>query len=133
VSGAAISGDDADYGLGNFELAARWHFVSPSRALVPFLEIGYGGRAVVQEDALLFDDFGNPFQGDVSLAGRAFAFGGGLQYHVTPSVALGGSLKWTTGEFSSVQLDDVSVDGFEIDATTARLNLGFTWYPVARR
>jgi hypothetical protein len=28
-----------------------------------------------------------------------------------------------------VHINDVSVDGFEIDATTARFNLGFTWYP----
>ena len=37
------------------------------------------------------------------------------------------------GEFSRVQFDNVSVDGFEIDATSARFNLGFTWFPMGGR
>jgi hypothetical protein len=40
VSGAAISSDGGDYGLGHAEIGGRWHFASPSRALVPFLEVG---------------------------------------------------------------------------------------------
>ena len=130
VSGAAISSDGGDYGLGQFELAGRWHFASPSRALVPFLEAGYVGRAVVQNDVVYFDDFGNSLAGDFSLLGNAIGFGGGLQYHVSPAMALGGSLKWTVGNFTTVKLDNVSVDGLDVKATTARLNLGFTWYPV---
>jgi hypothetical protein len=130
VSGAAISSDGGDYGLGNAEISGRWHFASPTRALVPFLEVGFAERAVVQNDVVYFDDFGNSLAGDFSLLGSAVAFGGGLQYHVSPTMALGGSLKWTVGSFSTVKLDNVSVDGLDISATTARVNLGFTWYPV---
>jgi hypothetical protein len=130
ASGAAIRTDIGDVGLGHFELGGRWHFASPTRALVPFLEVGFAGRAVVQEGVIYYDDFGNPLSGDFSLLGSGVAFGGGLQYHVSPSMALGGSLKWTVGDFTTVKLDNVSVDGLEIGATTARLNVGFTWYPV---
>jgi len=129
VSGAAIRSDGGDYGLGHVELSGRWHFASPTRALVPFLEVGYAARAVTQNGFVYVDDFGNILSGDFSLLGTGASFGGGLQYHVTPTMALGGSLKWTVGNFSTVKLDNVSVDGLDIRATTARLNLGFTWYP----
>jgi opacity protein-like surface antigen len=131
LSGAAISTDVGDVGLGHAELGARWHFANEARALVPFLEVGFAGRAVVQDDMLYYDDFGNPYSGDFSLSGTGVSFGGGLQYHVTPTMALGASLKWSVGDFTTVTLDDVSVDGLDMGATTARLNLGFTWYPVA--
>lgn len=130
VSGSAISTDAGEVGLGHFELAGRWHFASPSRALVPFLEAGLAGRAVVEEDVLYYDDFGNSTGGDLSLLGSGVSFGGGLQYHLSPAMALGASLKWTVGDFTTVKLDNVSVDGLDIGATTTRLNLGFTWYPV---
>ena len=45
---------------------------------------------------------------------------------------MGGALKWTTGQFSRVQVDNMSVDGFAIDATSARFNMGFTWFPMGR-
>ena len=130
LSGAAISTEIGDVGLGHAELAGRWHFANESRALVPFLEVGFAGRAVVQDDMLYYDDFGNPYSGDFSLSGTGVSFGGGLQYHVTPGMALGASLKWSIGDFTTVKLDNVSVDGLDVGATTARLNLGFTWYPV---
>jgi hypothetical protein len=132
VAGAAITSDGGDYGLAHVDISGRWHFVSPSRALVPFLEVGYAARAAVENDVVIVDDFGNSLSGDVSLVGSGVSFGGGLQYHVTPTFALGGSLKWTVGSFSTVKLDDVSVDGLDIKATSTRFNLGFTWYPVQR-
>ena len=62
--------------------------------------------------------------GDFSLLGSGASIGGGLQYHVSPTMALGGSFKWTFGNFSTVKLDNVRVDGVDISATTARFNLG---------
>ena len=56
--------------------------------------------------------------------------GAGLEYFIAPKWALGGSFKWTTGQFNRVQFDNVSVEGFELDATSARFNLGFSWYPI---
>jgi hypothetical protein len=129
-SAARIASDAGDYDLAHFDIGARWHFVSPSRALVPFLEVGLTGRAASEQGVYLIDDFGNSYQGDLSIQGSGFSFGGGLQYFVAPAWALGGTLKWTTGTFSRVQFNNVSVDGLDLDATSARFNLGFTWYPM---
>ena len=49
---------------------------------------------------------------------------------MTPAVALGASLRWTVGEFSTVKFNNVSLEGFELDATSTRLMLGVTWRPL---
>lgn len=51
---------------------------------------------------------------------------------MAPKWALGGSFKWTTGQFNRVRVDNVTVDGFAIDATSAQFNMGFAWYPMGR-
>jgi hypothetical protein len=53
-----------------------------------------------------------------------------LEYFVAPTWALGGSFKWTTGQFDRVQFDNVTVEGLALDATSGRFNLGFSWYPM---
>ena len=136
VDGAAASmspeaGDS--YGLGHFDIGARWQFSNPSRALAPFVDVALTGRAAVQEDVTLYDDFGNSETGDLSVSGAGFSFGGGLNYHVTPRFALTTGLRWTVGELSQVKFNNVSVDGLELDATTTRFNLGFVWYPRGGR
>ena len=52
---------------------------------------------------------------------------------MAPNWAIGGSLKWTRGEFSQVKIDNITSDGFKWDATTARFDLGFPWYPMSSR
>lgn len=47
LSGAAISTGIADVGPGHAELTGRWHFANESRALLPFLEVGFAGRAIM--------------------------------------------------------------------------------------
>ena len=56
--------------------------------------------------------------------------GGGFEYFAMPGLALGGSFKWTSGKFTQVKFDNVTVDGLNLDATSARFNMGFTWYPM---
>ena len=60
------------------------------------------------------------------------SLGGGMEYFIAPKWALGGTFKWTTGEFTQVKFDNITVDGLAIDATSARFNLGFSWYPMGR-
>jgi hypothetical protein len=132
--GASMSPDVGEsYGLGHFDIGARWQFSNPSRALVPFVDVALTGRAAVQEDVTFYDDFGNSETGDLSLSGAGFSFGGGLNYHFTPRFALSTGLRWTVGEMSRVKFNNVSVDDLELDATTTRFNLGFVWYPRGGR
>jgi hypothetical protein len=132
-TGAALDDDDPSsdnpVALGHFDIGARYHFSNPSRKLVPFLEVALTGRALAQDDATFDDGAGGTQTADVSYTGGGFSFGGGLLYFFNPRWALNGGVKWTVGEFSTVTVDNVSVSGFEADATSARLTLGVSWFP----
>ena len=129
VTGAALDFDGDEVGFAHVDLLLRYAFTSPTRRLVPFVEGGLTGRGLAQDDA----DLGTGVAGDVSLTGGGVSFGGGLQYYATPKVALGVGLKWTVGEFDRVKVDNVTVEGFDIDATSTRFNIGISWYPMTGR
>ncbi|MBA3560579.1 MAG: hypothetical protein H0W30_18515 [Gemmatimonadaceae bacterium] len=82
---------------------------------------------------MIDDGEGGTVTGKLQASGTGFTFGGGLQYHFTPKVALNTSLGWTVGEFSTIKFEDVSVDGLNMDATSTRFNLGISWFPMISR
>ena len=124
-TGAALNTDEP-MALGHFDVGARYHFTNPSRAFVPFLEVALTGRAMMQEN-VSFD--GGTTVNDFALAGGGFSFGGGLLYFMNPKWALNTGLKWTAGRFTDAKYGNVTMTGFESDATTARFNVGVTWFP----
>ena len=132
ASAARIESIDGNFDLAHVDVSGRWHFVSRSHGFVPFLEVGYSGRAAGKQDVLLFDDAGNTYNGDLTILGSGLSLGGGMEYFIAPKWALGGTFKWTTGQFTQVKFDNVTVDGLALDATSARFNLGFSWYPMGR-
>ena len=131
ASGGVLNPDDDEFVLIHFDLLGRFNFVNPQRPLVPFIEGGISARVAGQDDIQIVGENGGGSQEvDLEISGGGFTIGGGLQYHVAPSVSLGASLRVTVGEFSTVKVNNVSVDGFELDATSTRLNLGVTWWPM---
>jgi hypothetical protein len=132
ASAARIETVGGNFDLAHVDIGGRWHFVSSSHGFVPFLEVGYSGRAAMENDVLMYDEDGNPFTGDLSILGSGVSFGGGLQYFLGQKWALGGAFKWTAGEFTQVKIDNVTIDGLGIDATSARFNMGVTWFPMGR-
>jgi hypothetical protein len=132
-SAATMGGDDGDWTLGHGELGMRWHFASPSRALIPFVDAGYTYRSIAPDDATLVDDEGNTVEGDFELSGGGLSLGGGLLYFFNPRWSLSTSVKWSTGAFDTVRYNNVTVSGFEFDATTTRFSIGVSWFPMMRR
>ena len=132
VSGAVLGDDDEEFVLVHFDLLGRFNFASPQRAWVPYVEGGISARVAGQDDISIVDD-GGAQEVDLEISGGGFTFGGGVQYHVRPTVALGAGLRWTVGEFSTVKINNVSVEGFELDATSTRLTFGVTWRPMLKR
>ena len=124
---ALDDGAGGEIGFGHFDLGLRYAWTSPVRRWVPSLELGISGRALAQDDALLDDGARH----EVSLTGGGFTVGGGIQYYVSPKLALGAMVKFTGGEFDRFKVDNVSVDDLNIDASSTRVNLGLTWYPMA--
>lgn len=132
ASAARISSLDGDFDLGHLDVGGRWNFVGSRSPLVPFVEVGYSGRVASKQDALLSDGGGNMYTGDLAILGGGVSLGGGFHYFVGSRVAIGGAFKWTKGSFSQVKVDNVTVDGLDIDATSARFNMGFTWFPMGK-
>jgi len=131
ASGAVLNPDDNEAVLVHFDLLGRFSFTNPGRAWVPFVETGISARIAGQDDAVVIVE-DDPQTVDLEMSGGGLTFGGGLQYHVTPAIALGAGLRWTVGEFGTVKFNNVERDGFKMDATTTRLNLGITWRPLRR-
>jgi opacity protein-like surface antigen len=127
VDGTAAQLED-EVMLGHIDLGVRYAFTSPTRRWVPSVEAAFTGRVLSQDDADIEGE-----TADLEVSGGGFTFGIGLQYYTSPSLAFGAGFKWTGGEFSSVKVDNVTIEGFEIDATSTRFNVGVTWFPGARR
>ena len=132
IDGTAAQLED-EIGFAHFDLGVRYSFTSPTRRWVPSLEAAFTSRALRKDDAEFEDENGEIFIADVELLGSGFTLGFGLQYFATPSWAIGAGLKFTGGEFDDIKIDDVTIDGFELDASSTRFNIGVTWFPQARR
>jgi opacity protein-like surface antigen len=131
ASGAVLGGDDEEFVLVHFDLLGRFHLGSTRGKWIPYLEGGLSARVAAVDDLIIDDGSGNPQQVDLEISGGGLTLGGGILYHLSPAWALGASLRITSGEFSTVKFNNVSIEGFEVDATSTRFNIGVTWRPMA--
>lgn len=124
VSGAQVDGetngvinDTYDWTAG--ELGARLHLL-PSARLIPYLDVALRGVAATYDEA------------DLEFRGGGIAFGGGLAYYVTPSVALDAALRLGGGGFDEVQGGALSldVDPDDFGYGEGRLSVGLTVFPL---
>jgi len=120
-SGASVkdsSGTVGNYGVGHFDVGARFHFLAPRKAVVPYVNIGVSSRAI---------------QGDIGTAtlkanGVGVAFGGGVDAHFTPAVAFTAGVTWSAGNIGNFKLNGTSVGIDSESMTTARVQLGIVWF-----
>jgi hypothetical protein len=131
-AGFAVEGgrveDDAvqgDWTMGHVDLGARFHFASTLRMWVPYLQAALSGRAVAVEDAQFRDDT----DVDVSFNGGGFSLGGGLMVYPWETVAIDLQLMFTGGEFTEIEVENVTVSGLDIEAGSSRVSLGVDWWP----
>jgi hypothetical protein len=127
-SAASVDGDGGDFVLSHGDLGARLHFSDQSKKLIPYLEVALTARSASPE-SLGDDDEAE----DIEISGTGLTVGGGILYFFNPRWAFNAGLKWSTGEFDKVRVGNVTVDGLEIDATSTRLNLGLSWFPMGSR
>lgn len=128
---ASIGGDQDSYILAQGEFAVRYHFAEPTRAFVPFLELGWAVLSASQENVILDDGTGGaPLTGDVEISGTGFTFGGGFLYFLNPRWAFSTGIKLTRGSFSDVTVQNITVSGLDMNTTTSRVNIGIAWFPM---
>ncbi|HEX8212782.1 MAG TPA: outer membrane beta-barrel protein [Longimicrobium sp.] len=126
LTGANVEADGGSFGLGHGDLAGRFSFANPASALVPYLELGVSSIALVEEDAESGED--------VQISGTGFTGAAGLNYFFSPKLALDANLRFTAGELDTIKIGGESQTTDEgVDATTARINIGISWFPGGGR
>jgi hypothetical protein len=121
---AAMQSDDEDsWLLSHGDVGLRYHFAAAGRRFIPFVDGAFTALSGLQDDAQLGSQ-----TGELEITGSGFTVGGGFLYLFSPRVALNLQLKVTKAEFNEVRFENVSVEGFDIDATSARFNIGVSWF-----
>lgn len=129
VDGAAVeyeddSAPDDTYSAVTADLGVRMNFGNEGMKLRPYINAAFTGFAVVEE----FEVAGETLE--TTLSGGGLTVGGGVQYFLTPSLALDAGLQATQGAFTDARVDD---EDEELDAgvafATSRVQLGITWHP----
>jgi hypothetical protein len=129
IDGAGFMLDEGtiqgEWTMAHVDLGARFHFASSLRRWVPYLQGSLTGRGVAVQDPVVENDEVE----EVGFAGGGFSGGGGLLFYLKETLALEAQLMVTGGEFNEFKINNVTVSGLEIDATSSRFNLGVSWWP----
>jgi hypothetical protein len=129
LDGAEFDVEDTDvdgkWSMGHADLGVRYHFANSLRSWVPYVQGAFSARGVGIDDATIL---GQP-ETDVGFYGGAFTLGGGILFYFNQTLALDLQLLWSGGRFTDIRVDNVTVSGLEIDATSSRLNIGIDWWP----
>ena len=123
VQNAAVEGD---WTMGHADLGVRFHFANSLRSWVPYLQAAGSGRYVnvtngVQNKVKQSED--------VKLSGAAITLGGGILFYFNETLAADLQLAVSAGRFTDVKVGTVTYNNAELDATSARFNIGVSWWP----
>ena len=124
--GVDEAGLDGDFGLTHIEAGARLSFPITGSKLMPYVGGWVGRRSLTTT----MDDFETGASSDLSLSGLGAGASGGVQFFVSPSLALDGGVSLGIGKMGNVKVDGHKEDwGTPNNTTTTRLRFGANWYP----
>jgi len=120
------AGLDGDFGLTHIEAGARLSFPITGSKVMPYVGGWVGRRSLTTT----MDDFETGTSSDLSLSGLGAGASGGVQFFVSPSLALDGGVSLGIGKMGNVKVDGHKEDwGTPNNTTTTRLRFGANWYP----
>jgi opacity protein-like surface antigen len=120
------AGLDGDFGLTHIEAGARLSFPITGSKLMPYVGGWVGRRSLTTT----VDDFETGASSDLSLSGLGAGASGGVQFFVSPSLALDGGVSLGIGKMGNLKVDGHKEDwGTPDNTTTTRLRFGANWYP----
>jgi opacity protein-like surface antigen len=121
-----VVGLEGDFGLSHLEAGARLSFPVRGSRVMPYVGAWVGRRSLTTT----IDDFETGQQADFSLSGFAVGASGGVQYFVSPKLALDGGLSVGVGKMGNIKVAGQQQVVPPLDnTTTTRLQFGANWYP----
>jgi len=123
-STASISGEagTSNYSLKHYDVGARIHFAAPPRRTVAFLQAGFSWRGISQDYMV------GAVAHTLEASGPGASFGGGVNIHITPAIAVSTSASWTVGDFTSYKVDNQEIVVDSSNDTSARFHIGVVWF-----
>ena len=109
--------------VGHVDVGVRLNLANSRRRWVPYGDIALTPRVV---SATVVE---GTERRTANFNGGALTVGGGLAFYLTESWALDVNLKWSSGEFSQVDLGSVALQNLDIDSQSGRFSLGVSWWP----
>jgi hypothetical protein len=123
--GSGVNYMTGSFGLVHAEVGIRAAITTSNPQSVPYVLGAIGRRAVGAKVTDLEDDEIY----DLTLSGTMLTFGGGLQYQLSPKVALDGAAEFGIGAFNNVN-DGGDVYTISVNSSTSiRLRAGVVWRP----
>ncbi len=113
-----------------FAFGVRTHFGGTLHRARPWLEAAFAWQSLQLDPISYFDDFGN-YLGEFTMVNRGAAFesGIGVQYYLTPNLALDFGLHGRFGAFSTIQIDGSTDDPDErVGFRFLGVGLGLAYY-----
>lgn len=125
VSFASIDSStfDGTYALRHVDVGTRIHFAPPGNRVVPFVQLALSRRS------LSADYTATQVSHSLDASSPGVSFGGGVNIHINPAVALSAGASWMVGDFNSYELDGKAVSGTSLSAASARVHIGMVWFP----
>jgi hypothetical protein len=117
---------EGDWTMGHADLGVRFHFANSLRSWVPYLQVATTARVVSVQNGVINDV---AQADDVSLVGAGITLGGGILFYFNQSFAADLQLAWTGGKFTRIEAGSVSYNDLDLDAQSARFNVGVSWWP----
>jgi hypothetical protein len=127
--GTSGSDYEGSFGLVHFEIGTRAYLPQQSTTNQPYVSASFGRRAI---GARVLDHFDGE-EYDMSMSGKMFSVGGGLQHVMSPSVMLDGGVQVGFGSFSNWDVDGESGTASMNGTTSIRFKFGVSWRPTTRR
>jgi opacity protein-like surface antigen len=121
-----VEGLGGDFGLSHLEAGAHLSLPVHNSRVLPYVGAWVGLRRLTST----IEDFDTGEEADFSMSGLAAGLSGGMQYSLSPKVALTGALSVGLGKFSKQKIDG-QTDQIPTmsNSTTTRLQFGANWYP----
>lgn len=122
---SGVSWMQGSFGLVHAELGVRANLSQTNAQSKPYLMAAIGRRAI----GARITDFDEDEVYDVAFSGTMLSFGGGLQYLMSPKVALDGGVELGLGTFDHYDIDG-DIGSVSANASTSiRVRAGVVWRP----